>query len=261
MASKEVLRVKIYQPTTHFRVPFSYQRRFTYPLPPYSTIKGLLCNLAGINSDDEFKKLISTLSIGVCGSYESILTEYIWLRNLSKDAHTKKYGSVENRTIDGTVGHIGGQSPARIDVLENARFTLYFYHHDMTTIEEAFKNPTNRLSTIHLGRSEDWLVFEEIKKIELAKKTFRNVELNCWIPEKLSDEFHIDGYSDFFKNISGNIFNLTSIYEITQNQRSFTHYIKTKLFEGGTIPKIECLCDAEENLPLFMADLKGESNE
>jgi CRISPR-associated protein Cas5t len=256
MDNKNVLRVKIYQPTAHFRVPFSYQRRFAYPLPPYSTTKGLLCNLFGISSDDEFENLISSLSIGIYGCYESILTEYIWLRDVSKDAHTKKYGSVENRTIDGTFGHIGGQIPAKIDVLENARFTLYFYHNNLDMIEKAFKNPIKRLSTIHLGRSEDWLVFEEIKKVNLTKKVFRNINKNCWIPEKICNEFYIEGYSDFFKNISGNIFNLTSIYEITENQRSFTHYIKTKLFEGGSIPKIDCLCDDYEKIPLFMSDLK-----
>ena len=28
------LRLKIYQPTAYFRLPFAYQRRHTYPLPP-----------------------------------------------------------------------------------------------------------------------------------------------------------------------------------------------------------------------------------
>ena len=42
------MRLVIYQPHAHYRVPFTYQRRHTYPIPPYSTVKGLICNVLGI---------------------------------------------------------------------------------------------------------------------------------------------------------------------------------------------------------------------
>jgi len=41
------LRLQLYQPHAHFRIPFSYQRRHTYPIPPYSTVIGFLSNLLG----------------------------------------------------------------------------------------------------------------------------------------------------------------------------------------------------------------------
>lgn len=61
----QVLKIKIYQPDAHYRIPFSYQRRFTYPIPPYSTVKGLICNVMGIKSseDERFKKLKQGLSL------------------------------------------------------------------------------------------------------------------------------------------------------------------------------------------------------
>jgi len=53
MQAMKALLIQIYQPTAHFRIPFTYQRRHTYPIPPYSTVIGLLCNLLGIYYHDE----------------------------------------------------------------------------------------------------------------------------------------------------------------------------------------------------------------
>ncbi|MGB9677695.1 MAG: CRISPR-associated protein Cas5, partial [Candidatus Ratteibacteria bacterium] len=46
----KVSKLKIYQPQAHYRIPFTYQRKHTYPIPPYSTIIGLLCNVLGIRN-------------------------------------------------------------------------------------------------------------------------------------------------------------------------------------------------------------------
>ncbi|MCX7640471.1 MAG: CRISPR-associated protein Cas5, partial [Pyrinomonadaceae bacterium] len=121
------LRIEIYQPQSHYRIPTTYQRRHTYPIPPYSTLIGFLCNTLGINDQrlkrkideeeiclyDELKKI----KISIAGCFESKVTEYIWFRNLSKEKHEKRFGYAENRYIGGHIEHIGGQSPILIDTL------------------------------------------------------------------------------------------------------------------------------------------------
>ncbi len=47
---KPALRLLLYMPQAHWRVPYAYQRRHTLALPPYSTVIGLLCNLLGIRN-------------------------------------------------------------------------------------------------------------------------------------------------------------------------------------------------------------------
>lgn len=47
---KKSLRLCLYMPQAHWRVPYTYQRRHTLPLPPPSTIIGFLCNLLGIRN-------------------------------------------------------------------------------------------------------------------------------------------------------------------------------------------------------------------
>lgn len=90
------LKIKIYQPQAHFRIPFSYRRRHTYPVPPYSTVLGLIANVLGIrnlpgqeepcvndNCNCLYHKL-KRINIGVCGNFETKVEEYFWLRNLEK---------------------------------------------------------------------------------------------------------------------------------------------------------------------------------
>src|SRR3972149_5570505 len=133
----EALRICIYQPTAHFRMPFTYQRRHTYPLPPYSTVLGFLINMMGLikQQSDQFKKL-KDIKLSISGHFETKTTEYIWFRNLSKEVHKEKFGSYTNRELNGHVQHPGGQSPISIDTLDNFYLTVHLWYHDDSFLEE-----------------------------------------------------------------------------------------------------------------------------
>lgn len=265
---KKVLRVKIHQPDAHYRIPFSYRRRFTYPIPPYSTVKGFICNLLGIKNenDEKFIKLKDGLSLAIYGRYENIVKEYIWFRNLEKKSHIGKFNSPSNRIIDKTPQHPGNQIPVKIDVLHNVNLIIYIYHSSDEFLKEivsAFKDPKERNSVIHLGRSEDWLVFEEIKMIELSENFVMKIPFFTWLPseEFVNQDFmFFDNYKSFFDGINGNIFRLPTFYTIDgNNQRIFSEYITVKLFEGGSFRKQKFYCDNElENLPVIFANIKGK---
>lgn len=260
----QVLKIKIYQPDAHYRIPFSYQRRFTYPIPPYSTVKGLICNVMGIKSseDKRFKKLKQGLSIAIYGTYESLVREYVWFRNLKKESHIERFKSVNNRTIDKSPQHPGGQMPVIVDVLHNVNLNIYIYHKElMNEIKQAFENPSARLSIFHLGRSEDWLVIREIKIINIEKKEVSYLPLFAWIPsaENIDDELIPDkeNYKKFYTQVNGNLFRLPTFYEITDsNQRIFNKYIEVRLFEKGGFRKQDFYVDIEVNIPLFFGKMR-----
>lgn len=260
---KQVLKVKIHQPEANYRVPFSYQRRFTYPIPPFSTVKGLLCNLMGIRdeTDERFKKIRDGLSLAIYGKYESIVKEYVWFRNLSSKSHKERFGSVKNRSISGIPQHPGGQMPVTVDVLSNVNLIIYFYHNEfefLNEIKSAFENPSGRLTTIHLGRAEDWVVFEEITILELIPKPASAIPYFTWIPEKefVESYFINEEYDEFFKRIDGNLFRIPSVYIINSGRRVFTEYVTAKLFEGGSFKRVEFYYDETENIPVIPSKLK-----
>ncbi len=184
------LRIKIYQPTAHFRLPFTYQRRHTYPIPPYSTVIGFLCNMLGVDHhENKLFKELQKCKLSVSGCFDTKLTEYIWFRNLSKKSHVNYFGSENIREKNGEINHPGGQSPMKIDVLENMQLTIHLASEDATFIKylhNYLHNPTNRLETMHLGRAEDWLVFEELEMVFLEPTDkHKNYNRFFWIPQHI----------------------------------------------------------------------------
>lgn len=260
----EALKIKIYQPHAHYRMPFTYQIRHTYPVPPYSTLKGLLCNILGISkgievpeSNETLMKL-KNLKISISAKFESKTTEYIWFRNLSKNSHNDRYGYSENRKISMTVGHPGGQIPVWIDVLNEVEVLVHLYHEDqdfLKKIKDSFENPFKRSEPLHLGRAEDWIVIEEIDFVEL---TISQIDGDYgrffWIPEK--PYFSENSVKFNFSKIGGLVYKLPTFYRVVNNVRTFD-YIICKL-NDGIITDIDSYCDSnEEEVPVFFETLGG----
>ena len=269
----KVLKLKIFQPTAHYRIPFTFARKHTYPIPPYSTVIGLICNVLGIERQDgDFEILKNGLSIAIYGKYKFLNREYIWLRTLSKEEHNRRFGYPENRIIDQMPEHPGGQIPARIDVLENVNLLIYIKHEDEKFLEKmknAFENPEQRIYPLHLGRAEDLVVFEGIDdEIKIEKKPLYGKLENydfTWLvdPERgekyLDESLKCENYKEFFKKTQGSYHLITSFYKIVEGIRVF-EYIPVKLFEGGSFPlyfgkPFEFIFDDEENIPLFFAKM------
>ena len=258
----KALKIKIYQPTAHYRIPFTYQRRHTYPIPPYSTVIGFLCNMLGIEhkSNELFDKL-KDCKLSVSGRFDIKLTEYIWFRNLSKSSHEKYFGSTTIREKNGEINHIGGQSPMRIDVLENMHLNIHIVNEDESFLEELkfnLINPLNRLETVHLGRAEDWIVFDTIEFVNLQPETKdKNYNHFFWIPQETwrQESIHFD-----FENVEGLFYNLPTFSTIEDYDKTYDRhaarsfkYLRTKLNDGA-IRGMEYLSDDE--VPVFLADLK-----
>lgn len=271
---KDVLFIQLYLPTAHFRIPFTYQRRHTYPIPPYSTIIGFLCNLLGVNDRnktfdneqlsnakiyDELKKL----KISISGNFESKITEMIWFRNLSVKNHEGRFGSVHNRYVNGHIEHIGGQSPVYLDTLNNFTLNLHFYHENpfvLIYIQQNLKSPESKLETLHIGRAEDIFIIHELKFVSCQwKRSDGNYKNFFWIPEHA---FIPKEKQNPFNSIEGLRFNLTTFwdvadYETTHNRHGIRifEYMPTKLSDG-ILTYTEFWIDNCHQLPVFFADFE-----
>jgi len=65
----EALRIELYQDSACYRKPFAYKVTETYPLPPYSTVIGMLHNILGA---EEYVPM----EVSIQGDYESIFNSY-----------------------------------------------------------------------------------------------------------------------------------------------------------------------------------------
>lgn len=264
-----VLRLKIYQPQAHYRIPFTYQRRLTYPIPPYSTIIGFLCNACGVDDQKSelYKDVISQLKLSITGCFKTKITEMIWFRNLSKEAHIGTYGAIYNREKNGQIGHIGGQSPMKIDVLEDVELIIHLYHENkdqLNKLQEKLENAENRLQVLHIGRAEDWIVYQEMKLFEDDifewKRRDGQYPYFFWIPESA---YKISGNTHNWNNFDGLFYRLTTFSKIEGYENHHNHTgrriyetINAKLNDGKII-NTECCFDKDLQLPLFFADFKN----
>jgi len=266
-----ILRLRIYQPQAHYRVPFTYQRRHTYPIPPYSTVIGFLCNVLGIDDQEkeEFKQL-KKIKMSIAGRFGSKTTEYIWFRNLEKSAHVKRFGTVENRSVGGHIEHIGGQSPISIDVLNEVRLVIHLAHEDKAYLEyirSSLESPVQRLEVLHLGRAEDWIVIEELSRpCEISSLEVKRGDGDYrhffWIPEKMYLPQSEDGVTDFNQS-EGLLYRLPTFWTVegyaeTRNRhgRRIFEYMSAKLSDGLFARK-RFLFDEVCSLPIFLANFEG----
>ena len=171
----------------------------------------------------QYKKL-TDCKLSVSGRFEQKLTEYIWFRNLSKGSHEKYFGSAETREKNGEINHIGGQSPMRIDVLENIHLNIHLAGDEnfLRELEAYLHDPVNRLETVHLGRAEDWIVFESIQLVELEKSDRdKNYNHFFWIPQQL----WVDETIAFdFDNADGLLYNLPVFATINDYDKTYNRH-------------------------------------
>lgn len=261
------LRLVLYQPQAHYRVPFTYQRWHTYPIPTYSAIRGFLCNLLGIRGytwgcdpedSEDFQKLKATW-ISICGRFGAKTTEYTWLRNLSRNQHVGAFGAVENRMRWGLGEHPGGQAPVAIDILNDVRVIVYLMHEDIAFLqylEGNLKNPVKRLYPLYLGRAEDLVVFESIEPVDLVVTTrSADFEHFFWVPE---EPYLPPGVSFDFSRIDGLLYRVPIFWELRDGSRNF-HYVFAKL-NDGRFREVAFLFDTQfgpKGLPVFFARYGG----
>lgn len=236
------LRIELELSQAHFRKPWSFSIRHTYPVPPFSTVIGFLCNVLG----DKGLLFQNDFGLAVFSRFESLDCEYTWLRNLSPKAHKAKYHSYSNRQLrDNNIEHPGGQSPVRIFVLNDVKLLLYLNCENenlYSLIQEGFKRPGQWFSHLHLGRSEDWVVVKSAEVVKLEKKSYSGkTEYMTWIPspEEYLNAGKTDGYERTFHTLKGRTMLIPAKYEIVSvnntRLRNF-EWKKVKVLESQNYP-------------------------
>ncbi len=202
----KAIRVKLWQDMVNYKKPTSFQLKETYPLPPYSTIIGMIHNLCGY---DEYKEM----KISVQGKYFSKVND-LYTRYEFKNG--MKYDSTRHQLQAGEFGISRGIST--IELLVDVELLIHIIPEDqslLAEIKEAFENPVEYPS---LGRREDLAVILEVKEVEIfeeeLKKSQRGDEdYSAYIPlrmiEKMKVKNNIEGIE-----ITGTRYKIPKNYEL-----------------------------------------------
>lgn len=208
------LKLELFQETACYKKPFAFKVAETYPLPPYSTVIGMLHKILEAKSGEYFP-----MNISIQGEYESIFSNYQNLRMFKgKDQVTSM--------------------PRNIHQLLDVKLIIHVQAED-EIIDKVYDNIVNGKETFTLGRNEDIVRVDSIKIIKEPHKTAGMInEYNAYIPTYLDDR------------ISGIVYRLNTTYKIVNNLRKWNK-IDVKYIEKHTNQGLREVMQDEEGDYVF----------
>ncbi len=171
---KEVLKVNIWGQTAHFRIYGNQNFCDSYPLPPPSTVLGVLREVLGERPPEP-------LTLAIKGRFEGIFFDYRTFLGMTVSSDSKKGLWIEkivNRSVE--------TKPLYVKVLYKPRYTIYLYspeHHSHYLSK--LNDPEGFVS---LGRSEDLAMIRassiKVERKEAKKSDKIKIE-NSYLPKEV----------------------------------------------------------------------------
>lgn len=177
---KRAIRIKLSQDLVNYKKPTSFQLKETYPLPPFSTVIGMVHNLCGYK---EYKEM----DISIQGKYTSKVND-LYTRYEFKNG--MKYEDKRHQLKVGDFGIARGIATA--ELLVDVELLIHIIPKDDSLIDEIEKAFLYPIEYPSLGRREDLVTIDEVKVVniynEILKKTVRGESsYGVYIPIELTN--------------------------------------------------------------------------
>ena len=257
----KAIRLKIFQNLVNYKLPTSFQLKETYPLPPYSTVIGMVHNAC------EFTEYVP-MKLSVQGKYHSIVSEVYYSysfapERLDKD-RLKNYVTITKNSNEKQTGIY--KSPLHQNLLSEVELLIHIVPENQELVEEICEKLTYPHEYLSLGRREDLIVFGELPKIveveeaELEEDLSIKNSYSAYIPIEILKEEAVKIGSKEGVKISGTVYKLTKDYEIknygtAKSPKNFRVWNKIKVVYGSDITGLEeenVYVDEDKNL-VFLA--------
>jgi len=229
------IRLQCYQTLANYRKPSSFIIKETYPLPPYSTVIGMIHAICGFTELHRMK-----ISIQGCnqGTISEVYTRYSFNAG-SKYEETRHQICVKD---DGKqYGVFKGIANAEL-VCEN-RMIIHIVpekEEDFDTIYQALLAPKKYPS---LGRYEDLLDIEKVDVVNISQVDEAEPEMDIYIPIHYFEDAQVS---------LATVYTLTKEYEITK--KGLRRWKK----DGGKIKVYYCP-KGETVYDIYVDDYEGGS--
>ena len=234
----KAVKLKLYQNMVNYKVPTSFQLKESYPLPPYSTVIGMVHSLC------DFKEY-KPMKISISGNYFSKVND-LYTRYEFKNGNPFEMGRHQLNVN----GYGINRGVATAELLVDVNLTIHIIPEDqseefLNTIFEAFKYPREYPS---LGRREDIVLIKDVKIVDVEKKKLEKDLSNgeddfAYIPVNFIQEKLVN-YGD--KKNGMNIYGTR--YELTKN------YILNNI---GTKSKSKMIRSWEKEEVIYSSNIKG----
>ena len=181
----KLIKLEIWQEYAIYRNPFSFEIIETYPLPPFSTVIGLIHNILHL------KNTLKGIKLCIQGKYDSLIRNFV---------RYKKYKSKKDQWLP---------YPIVETALGNVYLRIYVKMPDEENHQKLYNALKNPPYYLYLGRAEDVITFMKVEELNIHKLEKINeieyIPLNIWIDENWISKFdfskdEIKSFPVFFLN-------------------------------------------------------------
>lgn len=246
----KAIKFKIYQNLVNYKVPTSFQLKETFPLPPFSSIIGMIHSLCGFKEYNRMK-------VSVKGKSASKVNE-LYTRYEFKERDTFK---PERHQIN-TDGLGITRGTAYAELLVDLEATIHVIPENQGLIDLVFKSLKYPQNYPSLGRYEDIAYIRDIKIVDIFSKelnedlemeedVFAYVPFSFFEEEKMDSGIRRDGV-----RVTGTKYDLATNYELVNigsknNEKFIRNWKKTEILYTSGITAFEgekVLIDSENEL-------------
>jgi CRISPR-associated protein Cas5t len=248
----KAIRLIIEQELVNYKIPTSFQLKETYPLPPYSTVIGMIHSMCGFTS-------YHSMAISIQGKYHSktndLYTRYEFKPGMTFDK--------ERHQLE-TNGFGIGKGVATVECLTAVELMVHIIPEDdsmISTLEKGIRYPLEYPS---LGRREDLAIIKSLEIVELEAIVLKSdLELtkgySAYIPEKLyqSEKYKVESDdASVGDKASGTYYVLNKEYELVnkgtdKKPKIFRQWKRVKVLYASKITAYEeegVIVDQDNNL-------------
>lgn len=156
----KAIKLRIYQNMANYRKPNSFQLKETYPLPPPSTVIGMVHNLCG------YEEYIP-MDVSIQGEYYSKINDLYTVYEFGNQKYSKGRHQLAIKEEDREVGITRGV--ATIELLVDVELLIHIVAEDETRLEEIYRALKYPKEYPSLGRREDIANIYDVEIVELKE--------------------------------------------------------------------------------------------
>ena len=232
----KVIRVKLHQETANYRVPASHGFRESYPLPPISTVIGMVHYLCDFHEYHPMK-------VSVQGSYVSTTSDFFTryeFKNGMKFDPGRHQLNAEGYGISRGIGHV--------QLLYDVNLILHIKPDDENELEDIYNALKYPREFPNLGRREDLANFEEVKIVDVEKKDEDlTVNHGAYIPVEMYENIGLENEGIGYK---GTHYYLNKDYKLVTIKKGQTQrrWNKVEVIYASGFTVYKCYVDEVNNV-------------
>lgn len=195
---EKAIRLQCFQNLANYRKPSSIIIKETYPLPPYSTVLGMIHAACGFTD-------FHSMKISIQGTNKGTVSE-LYTRYSFQSGQKYEEGRHQICVEDGGQKYGIFKGIANVELVCENRMVIHIVpdEEDFEMVYQALKYPPRYLS---LGRYEDLLDVERVDVVNLREEDEAEAKMDIYVP--------VDSEMDIEVG-SATIYTLTKEYEISK---------------------------------------------